>query len=76
VGYVTAVTNGVVVVGAWYFTSCQELLLVSKSEAFESLKLGTITGHEVKTAFKKLELLGNTKKNCEKSKKMGNLGEC
>lgn len=56
VGYVP---NGVVVVGAWYFTSCQELLLVSKSEAFESLKLGTITGHEVKTAFKKLELLGS-----------------
>ena len=43
---------------------------MSKSEAFESLKLGTITGHEVKTAFKKLELLGSTKKkNCEKSGK-------
>jgi len=33
----------------------KELLLVSKSEAFESLKLGTITGHEAKAAFKKLE---------------------
>ena len=78
-GYVTAVTNGVVVVWClvfhgWDFLSLQltghqELLLVSKSEAFESLKLGTITGHEVKTAFKKLELLGSTKKRCEKSGK-------
>lgn len=42
-------------------TGHQELLLVSKSEAFESLKLGTITGHEAKAAFKKLELLGKKK---------------
>jgi len=36
----------------------QELLELSKNEAFEALKLGSVAGAEAKAAFKKLEPRG------------------